>query len=213
MRTDDLIKALSADARNVEPPIGVTIAVAVAIGSVSSLLLFLWLLGPRPDFSEVITGSIRFLLKFVVTLSVAFPAFVLLRGLSRPDFVAGRRLWWFGLAPALLAVSGLFEMASLPSNEWHALMIGQNSSLCVTMIPLLSLAPLAAVLYALKAGAPASPTIAGAVGGLLSAAIGATLYASRCTDDSPLFVALWYPFGIILMTMLGALIGKRCLRW
>ena len=92
-------------------------------------------------------------------------------------------------------------------------MIGHNSSLCVTMIPLLSLAPMGAVFYALKAGAPANPTTAGAVGGLLSAAIGATLYASRCTDDSPLFVALWYPFGVVLMTLLGALIGRQLLRW
>ena len=66
-------------------------------------------------------------------------------------------------------------------------MIGHNSLFCVTVIPLLSLAPFAAVLYALRSGAPANPTVAGAVGGLLSAGIAATLYASHCTDDSPLF--------------------------
>ena len=103
MRTEDLIKALSADAAHVEPPIARTIALAVAIGALSSLALFMWLLGPRPDFSEVIAGSVRFLLKFIVTLSAAIPAFILLRGLSRPDFVARRQLWWFALAPAILA--------------------------------------------------------------------------------------------------------------
>jgi hypothetical protein len=47
----------------------------------------------------------------------------------------------------------------------------------------------------------------------LSAGIAATLYASHCTDDSPLFVATWYPIGFVLMAALGALIGSRVLRW
>lgn len=213
MRTDDLIKALSADAGSIEPPIEWTVAVAVAIGSLSSLALFLWLLGPRPDFSEVVTGSIRFVLKFVATLSLGIPAFFLFRGLSRPDFTIGKRLWLLAVAPAILILSSLFEMSSIPANEWHSRMIGHNSSLCLTVIPLLSLAPLGAVFCALKAGAPGNPTAAGAVGGLLSAAIAATLYASRCTDDSPFFVALWYPFGIVLMSLLGALFGRWLLRW
>ena len=213
MRTDDLIKALSADARNVEPPITATIADAVAIGTVLSLVLFLWLLGLRPDFSQVIVGSVRFLLKFFVTLSAAVPAFLVLRGLSRPDYVMGRRVWLFALAPAILFFGSLVEIASLSTGEWYERMIGHNSSLCMTMIPVLSLAPMGAVFFALKAGAPANPAAAGAVGGLLSAAIAATLYAARCTDDSPLFVALWYPFGIALMTFVGALLGARYLRW
>jgi hypothetical protein len=213
MRTDDLIKAISADAGTIEPPIEWTVAVAVAIGTFLSSACFLWFLGPRPDFSQVIAGSVRFVLKFVVTLSLGVPAFFILRGLSRPDFIVGRRLWLLGFAPAILFVGSLFEMSSLPPNEWHSRMIGHNSSLCMTMIPLLSLAPFTAVFYALKAGAPANPTAAGAVGGLLSAAIAATLYATRCTDDSPLFVALWYPFGIVLMTLLGALFGRWLLRW
>jgi hypothetical protein len=72
---------------------------------------------------------------------------------------------------------------------------------------------LAAVLYALRRGAPTHPAIAGAVGGLLSAGIAATLYASHCPDDSPLFLAAWYTIGIVLMTGIGALIGSRLLRW
>jgi hypothetical protein len=213
MKTDDLISAIAADAKSVDPPIARTLAVAVAVGAALSLVAFLWMLGVRADFSEVATSSVRFLFKFVLTLAVAIPAFLLVRGLSRPDFVAGNRLWWLALAPVLLAGGIILELMSVPENLWHARMIGHNSFVCMTVIPLLSLAPFAAVLYALKSGAPANPTIAGAVGGLLSAGIAATLYASNCTDDSPLFVATWYPFGFVLMAALGALIGSRLLRW
>jgi hypothetical protein len=213
MKTDDLIKALAADAKSVEPPIARTLAIAVGAGALLSLVLFLIAIGPRADFMHVASTSVRFIFKFVVTLSLSIPAFLLVRGLSRPDFKPDKRLWWLALGPALLLIGMAVEMASVPSDTWHTRMIGHNSFYCMTLIPLLSLAPFAMLLYALKAGAPANPTVTGAVAGLLSAGIAATLYASHCTDDSPLFVARWYPFGFIVMTALGALIGSRFLRW
>jgi hypothetical protein len=213
MKTDDLIKALAADAPSIAPPIARTLAVAVAVGAVVSLGLFLLAFGVRPDFSEVARTSGRFVFKFAVTLSVAVPAFLLVRGLARPDFRPGKRLWWLALGPALLMVALVLELASVPADAWRGRMIGHNALFCMAVIPLLSLAPFAAVLYALRNGAPANPTVAGAVGGLLSAGIAATFYASHCTDDSPLFVAAWYPFGFVLMAILGAVIGSRILRW
>lgn len=213
MKTDDLINAIAADAKSVDAPIGRTVTIAAALGALMSLALFLWTLGVRHDFSEVATSSGRFLYKFVVTLSAVVPAFLLVYELSRPDFKPGKKLWWLALAPALLIAAILFELASVPADEWHARMIGHNSFDCMVIIPLLSLAPFTALLYALRSGAPSRPAVAGAVAGLLSAAIAATLYASKCTDDSPLFVALWYPIGFIGMTALGALIGSRLLRW
>ena len=55
--------------------------------------------------------------------------------------------------------------------------------------------------------------MAGAVAGLLAGALAATLYATHCVDDSPLFVALWYTPAIVLIVVLGAIIGRRLLRW
>ncbi|HEY8129650.1 MAG TPA: NrsF family protein [Hyphomicrobium sp.] len=213
MKTDDLIKAIAADAKSVEPPIAHTIAMAVGAGALISAFLFLWALGMRDNFVESIATSLRFVFKFVLTLSVAIPSFFLVRELSRPDFRPGKKLWWLALAPAVLLIGIFFELLSVPADAWHAQMVGHNAVACMIVIPLLSLAPLAAVLYALRRGAPAHPAIAGAVGGLLSAGIAATLYASHCPDDSPLFLAAWYTIGIVLMTGIGALIGSRLLRW
>jgi hypothetical protein len=61
--------------------------------------------------------------------------------------------------------------------------------------------------------APTRPALAGAVAGLLSAGLAATLYAAHCTDDSPLFVATWYTIATALVTAVGALIGSRVLRF
>ncbi|RUO97582.1 NrsF family protein [Hyphomicrobium sp.] len=213
MRTDDLIKAIAADAKTVEPPIGQTLTMAVGAGTLISALLFLWALGIRDNFMDSIATSVRFAFKFVLTLSVAIPAFLLVRGLARPDFKPDGRLWWLALAPALLLAGIIGEMMVLPADTWKARMIGQNSVYCLIVIPILSLAPLAAVLYALRKGAPTHPVTAGAVGGLLSAGIAATLYAAHCPDDSPLFLAAWYTIGVVVMTGVGALLGSRMLRW
>jgi len=85
--------------------------------------------------------------------------------------------------------------------------------ICLSMIPVLSLAHLAALLAALRAAAPPSPVLAGAAAGLLAAAGGAALYALHCFDDSPLFVATWYTLAAIPVVALGAVAGHRLLRW
>ena len=37
--------------------------------------------------------------------------------------------------------------------------------------------------------------------------------AAHCSDDSPFFVSIWYPLGILLVAVAGALAGARLLRW
>jgi hypothetical protein len=53
----------------------------------------------------------------------------------------------------------------------------------------------------------------GAVAGLFAGALGAVLYATHCPDDSPLFVAVWYGLAIAAVALIGALAGRRLLRW
>jgi len=72
---------------------------------------------------------------------------------------------------------------------------------------------LAGALFGLRQGAPARPAVAGAIAGLASAGLAATLYASHCTDDSPLFVATWYTIATALVTAIGALAGSKLLKF
>src|SRR5262249_23701279 len=62
-------------------------------------------------------------------------------------------------------------------------------------------------------GAPMSPALAGAAAGLLAGALGATVFAMHCTNDWPVFVAIWYALAIGLISMSGLLIGRHALRW
>ena len=213
MKTEDLIKALAADNATVAAPISRTVLVALLIGAIAAAAHFASMLPVRSDFAYAITHEPRFIFKFVFTLGIAVPALLLVLDLARPDG-SGRRAMWLLAVPLVLLVAAVaIEMQAIPADRWQPTAVGSMSKACMTYIPLLAAAPFAALLYALRNGAPANPAAAGAAAGLVSSAIAAMLYASHCVDDSPMFLAIWYVIGISIVTALGALIGSRLLRW
>jgi hypothetical protein len=118
------------------------------------------------------------------------------------------------LIPAGILLAGIGCEMMMPQRlPMMTRLVGSNSRICLTAIPLMSLPLLAAALIGLRHGAPARPAVAGAIAGLLSAGLAATLYASHCTDDSPLFVATWYSIATALVTAIGALAGSKLLRF
>ena len=211
MKTDDLIHLLAQDAP-VRSRIGKALTMAVIAGILISGGLFFAMIGFRADIDTAME-TMRFLFKFVVTIALAVTACAVVFRIGRPG--ASLRLWgWMLLAaPVLLLGAVVAEMAVMPADSWSARMIGHNARFCLTLIPLLSIGPLACFLFALRQGAPEQPGVAGAVAGLAASGIAATFYASNCTDDSPLFVLLWYPIAIAIVTGIGYVLGKRLLRW
>ena len=212
MKTDDLISALAADETPPAPAPRHMLWPAVAGGALAACIAFFVLLGPRPDFVQAIE-TVRFVFKFVVSLALAASAFVALRRAMRPEMGARPLHAALLIAPALLIVALVLEMLAVPASDWAARWIGHNWFYCMTFIPILSLAPLALLLFALHRGASTTPVRTGAIAGLLAGGIGAVFYAAHCPDDSPLFVATWYTIAIGFMTGLGALGGARLLRW
>jgi hypothetical protein len=213
MKTDDFITALAADlpTRPIRVPRALTLALLVSMPIALGLLFYA--LQVRADFLAAFSDA-RFAFKFIFTGSVVISAGWLALHLSRPGVaVAGAVRVALGIVLAVLLAGVGGELAALPRTEWQSALMGDAALKCMVLIPLLAAAPLVAVLIAMKSGAPDHPALAGAAGGLVSGAIGATLYASHCTNDSPLFVAVWYVIGIAAVTAIGSLIGARVLRW
>ena len=104
-------------------------------------------------------------------------------------------------------------MMVVPADQLRDQWIGSNSMVCMTFIPLIGIGPLVAFLFALRHGAPTRPSLAGAVAGLAAGGLAATFYAAHCTDDSPLFVATWYPLAIAMLAAAGAGAGRIFVRW
>jgi hypothetical protein len=212
METHELINALAADARRSGVSMTVAWSSAVLAAVAVAAVVFFALLGVRPDIASV-AQSFRFLFKFAVTIVLAASAFGLLHMLSRPEADARRSLPRLAIAPTLLAAGVVAELAVLSPDTWSARLIGTNSLVCLTFIPLIGIGPLVLLLLALRHGAPSRPTLAGAVAGLAAGGLAAAFYAAHCTDDSPLFVATWYTIAIAVLTLLGALGASRIARW
>ena len=152
-------------------------------------------------------------LKFAVTLALAISAVVLSLHLSRPEALL--RGWaLLLLVPAGILAAGIGGEMMMPQRlPMMTRLVGHNSRACMMAIPFISLPLLAGALVGLRHGAPTRPAVAGAVAGLMSAGLAATLYASHCTDDSPLFVMTWYSVATALVAAIGALVGSKVLRF
>lgn len=212
MKTDDLIDALVEDRASTGMGPRRAIFLAVILGAALCGALFMMTLGYRHDIAQA-ADTYRFLFKFVFTLTLAVSAITLVLKVFRPEALMGHWIWLIALAPLMLVAAAVAELFVMPEPTWMPRLIGTNARFCLSMIPLLSVAPLLAFFAALRRGAPTNPGLAGALAGLSAGAIAATFYASHCTDDSPLFVITWYPVAIGLVTLVGYLAGRRWLVW
>ena len=212
MRTDDLLDALVADGATRPMPLGRGFVLALIAGITATALVFFAAIGPRADVGQA-AHTLRFLLKFVETGALVVAALVLVLRLVRPGGDGRLGALLLTAVAALLAGADAVELFVVPSADWGRRLVGTNARHCLTLIPLLSIAPFAALMLAARHGAPTRPRLTGAVVGLIAAGIGAGFYAANCIDDSPLFVATWYTVAIALVAGLGAAIGGRVLRW
>jgi hypothetical protein len=212
VRTSELIAALAADP--VPQPIRLErrVATVIALGLIVSLVIYALLMGPRPDIAEA-ARTVRFNLKFVDAFAFALPSLLLMLKLARPDAKPRAVALWL-LAPLILLAAGVVvELIVVPPDEWLSRLVGHHSKFCMRMIPTLASPILAGLIVVLRAGAPLRPGLTGALAGAASAGIAALIYATHCPDDSPLFVATWYPLATLICMGVGAIAGRRFLVW
>jgi hypothetical protein len=212
MRTEDLQNLLVADLPSARPRFPRILLVRLLCGALLSAVLFFAAIGVRHDLAAALAGP-RLWLKFAFVLSLLPASLVLTKRSAEPGAPYGS--WGYALlaVPVLLTIGVALELMSTPASSWLVRLVGSNARYCLTLIPLLAAPTLACVLLALREGAPTSPRLSGAFAGLLAGATGAAFYATHCPDDSPLFLATWYPLAIAAVTFIGFLAGSRMLRW
>ncbi len=212
MRTNELIDTLVADTATRSAPVGRVMTIAGMIGFGLAVLIFATHFGLRADLPAALTTW-----RFLVKLALPFLLFAAAARLAYTLVIPGRETHHaalgVALAPAFVVLAVLLELSSIPSSAWFARAMGMSSFVCSAVMAGLALPLLASLLIALRHGAPSSPEGAGAAAGLCAGAAAACLYATHCTDDSPLFLALWYTLAIALVTAAGAVAGKLWLKW
>lgn len=197
MKTDALIEVLVQDAKAVRHPVERQFAVMAAVGLLLAATGFAWALGPRQDI-VVALSSPFFLLKMVVVLLLALTTFpTLSAGASPGSKVPVQLIAWCrsssGPDRGRPGDTGAGAIVAPP--DWR-----QRLRLPLGPADALGLAA------GLGAGGPAPGGSNPArscrgTGGLFAGSLGAILYSVYCTDDSPLFVATWYPLAIGLVSL------------
>ena len=210
METESLIAALGRKAASKRTPTELVLLAAIGSGFVVAAGAFFWTMGPRPDFGSALQTPF-FVLKLAAALILAITAFPLVAAAARPGARVPRALLW--LAPALIGAGAVADLLTHAPAQWLPRLVGTNSFYCLTILPTLAILPLAATLAALRHGAPTRPDLAGALAGVLAGALGALIYATNCTDNSPLFVLTWYSLAIAVTAAVGAALGRKLLRW
>lgn len=211
MKTDNLIRALAADTP-AAPSIGRTVALGLPVAGALALLALWATLGLRDDLVGVLrqpVSAMRIVLSGALFLAAIGPALAL----GRPEGRASVRLWPVASVPILAGGLFLWAWLQVPASERLAAVEGQTLAACLVTIPLLSLLPVAIILWALRRGATTAPALAGTLAGLAGSGLAAAIYALHCTEDSPLFYVTWYGLGIVVVTLVSRFLGKLVLRW
>lgn len=211
MKTDDLIRAISADTISVRP-VGRVLPAVLLASALGTALLFYATMGVRPDLGAAL-GRAPVFLKHAFPVLMAFAALGAVARLARPEAKLDGWILALALAPAIVAVAFWATAAATPLAEWPAAIAGHSIGVCLVCIPVLGAPILAGALWALRRGASARPVLSGALAGLLSGSAAAAVYAAYCTDDSPMFWGVWYTLAIGVVVAAGALLGRRLLRW
>lgn len=210
MKTEDLILALSADTLP-QKSVAQQLARAMPVAILISIAAFFAFWGPRPDIWAAL-GSAA-VLKTVVPLGFVILAGTLALSLSHPGARHDIRSAALGLF--VMLVLGAFAIA-LPNAGLAGLFAALSTPslmTCLLSIPVLALPVLVAVFWALSSGAALRPRLTGAVAGLIAGGLAASVYSIYCDKDMILFVVPAYSAAIASISVIGALLGPRLLKW
>jgi hypothetical protein len=213
MRTDDLVSFLASGAEPVERHAAARrYAIAILLGALGAAVLMLGVLGVRPDLSQAVLLPMFWVKLGFVGLLVWASLLATLR-LSHP----GRQLDWVSgalVAPVLLMWAlAAYVMANADPGTRMQLLLGNTWDECPWLIAMLSLPVFVGTFWAMRGMAPTRLPLAGTAAGLLAGTVGALVYCLHCPEMGAPFIASWYLLGMLIPAALGALLGRRLLRW
>jgi hypothetical protein len=212
-RSNDIIDSLVADLQPVpRHALQRRFAIGIAVGLGISFLIQISVFGYRHDmpYSFLLPA---FWMKSVYNAALALTGFFGLFALAHPDGSAHRSFLLAAAIFVVMAAIGMLQLSMTPVESHHALIMGVSSLHCPFLILGFALPVFAGNVWILRRAAPTNLRLAGFVAGLAAGAAGAWVYSWFCNENGMAFVAIWYTLGILLCGLLGALSGKKLLRW
>lgn len=211
MKTEQLIDILAEDLPTRPARAAATLGRWLPLATAGLLALWLTIVGVRPDImSSGLWPTAAKLLLGVLLATIGVTGAV---RLSRPEARASDGVRWLALVPVLVLITIGAELSNTGVRGWQVRLFGQGVAPCLLTIPALAVVPLVVSLVALRHGATSAPGATGALAGLGAAGLAIMAYGLWCTEDSMLFVGVWYLMASLIAALVGALAARATLRW
>lgn len=213
MKTDRLIEILSTNVEPVKPGrVSWMLVWALAVGGLAAFGVMLTTIGLRTNAGD--WTHLAFLaLKLLFTLSVVGAGAAFLMKSMRPGQTSGKPFAFVFLPFLAFGSAAIVALSAERPAAWEGMVLGAQWSTALVCVPLFAIIPMAALIWALRKGAPTNLTRTGAIAGLVAGALGAAAYALYCPSDSLPFIAICYGSAMLLTAFSGALLGRWLLRW
>ena len=213
MKTDDFITMLASGAMPVDRhALAKRFCIAVLAGLATSTVLVMLILGVRSDLSTVAATPI-FWAKIAFPLCLMLGALSVVMRLARPGVTPGGGKLLIFAAVAAVWMGAIYVFMGTAPDARVSVILGKTWRVCALNIALLSIPGFIAVFWALRGLAPTRLRLAGACGGLLAGAMATLAYCLHCPEMDVPFWGVWYLLGMLVPTVIGALLGQRWLRW
>lgn len=122
-------------------------------------------------------------------------------------------LRWMGAILVVSLVAGLLVGSSLAIPELFPRLMWRDGLACVLTMGILSVPPLIALSLMMRRNAASDLGGSALTVGFASAAWGGLIFAFNCPHDDPLYVALWYVVGSLIVAALARMILPTFARW
>jgi len=212
MRTADLIELLARDTRTIPPGV-VNRKLWAALAAGGAVTLAIVALGLHCQPLLVAAQQPWFWMKAAYTGLLTVTGAIMVRRLSVPGATVGAPPIVAGLVIAGMIALGAAQMLGAAPAGRVALWLGHSWKVCSPLILLLAIPIYACLIAVVRSLAPTRPAVTGAAAGFAASALAATVYGLHCPEQAAAFVVTWYTLGIAAATALGALAGRRLLRW
>ncbi len=213
MKTDDLVALLTNNAGPADhTQTARRYGWAMVMSAVGAVVLLLAGFGVRPDL-PVMLGTPLFWAKLTFPALMAVGAFLVVARLARPGASVGRRWTVMAIPVVVVIVAAILTLGLAPASERLAMVLGISWQSCPFNIAYLAVPGFISSFWAMKGMAPTRLRTAGAAAGLLSGAVATLIYCLHCPEMEVAFWAVWYIAGMLIPTVIGALLAPRLLRW
>lgn len=212
--TDRLIQQLVSELRPQKPLLNWKLWMHCTVCLVMIAAMILCFMGLRVDYISAVQSGSMFWKPGLFFLAWMGSLFLIV-DLSRPNGSLKKR-HLLPLAAAFIILIWQF-FVQLRQSSFHGMAESLQDKSALVCLPTIFIGGAIAMglawNYWFSKTASPHPTLLGSLAGLSAGCLAAAAYALHCDHDAALYISVYYGLPVLGLGILGAVLGKRLLRW